>query len=92
MPRNKLTDLNNHLFSQLEKLNDDDLSSEQIEQECKRAKAMSSIASQILQSSRLTLEAMKLVNEDKINSKHIPELLQNKDNERPDSTESSKKV
>jgi len=82
MPRNKITDLNNHLFAQLEKLNDDDLSPEQIDQECKRAKAMSSIASQILQSSRLTLEAMKLVNEDKINSKHIPELLQNNNDEK----------
>jgi len=82
MPRNKITDLNNHLFAQLEKLNDDDLTPEQIDQECKRAKAMSSIASQILQSSRLTLEAMKLVNEDKINSKHIPELLQNNNDEK----------
>ena len=81
MPRNKITDLNNHLFAQLEKLNDDELTPEQIDQECKRAKAMSSIASQILQSSKLTLEAMKLVNEDKVNSKHIPELLQNNNNE-----------
>lgn len=81
MPRNKITDLNNHLFAQLEKLNDDELTPEQIDQECKRAKAMSSIASQILQSSKLTLEALKLVNEDKVNSKHIPELLQNNNNE-----------
>jgi hypothetical protein len=81
MPRNKITDLNNHLFAQLEKLNDDELTAEQINLECKRAKAMSSIASQILSSAKITLEAMKLVNEDKVDSKNIPKLLQNNDNE-----------
>lgn len=30
MTKNKLEDLNNHLFEQLERLNDDDLSSEDI--------------------------------------------------------------
>lgn len=41
--RNKLTDLNNHLFEQLERLNDDELSEEELEKEIKRSKAMEGI-------------------------------------------------
>ena len=37
--KNKLTDLNNHLFAQLERLGDEDLSGEKIADEVKRAKA-----------------------------------------------------
>jgi hypothetical protein len=81
MPRNKISDLNNHLFSQLEKLNDDNLTGNELTMECKRAKAMSSIATQILNSTRLTLEAMKMVNNDSVNRNDIPTLLQNNNNE-----------
>ena len=38
--KNKLTDLNNHLFEQLERLNDDNLTPEQLEREAKRGDAM----------------------------------------------------
>ena len=35
--KNKLSDLNDHLFAQIERLGDEDLSDEQIEKEAKRA-------------------------------------------------------
>lgn len=35
--KNTLTDLNNHLFEELERLNDEELDDEQIERELKRA-------------------------------------------------------
>ena len=57
MPRNKISDLNNHLFSQLEKLNDDQLQGDQLNTEVSRARAMSSLASQIINSTKLTLDA-----------------------------------
>jgi len=44
MARNKLSDLNDHLFEQLERLSDEDLTEEQLEKEIKRAKAVSGIA------------------------------------------------
>lgn len=39
--KNKLSDLNNHLFAQLERLSDENLTAEQIEQEAKRGEALS---------------------------------------------------
>ena len=38
MPRNTLMDLNNHLFAELERLGDEDLSQEELEKEIARAK------------------------------------------------------
>ncbi|MBK4216111.1 hypothetical protein JJJ17_09255 [Paracoccus caeni] len=59
--KNKLTDLNNHLFAQLERLSDEGLSLEQIEQEAKRADAIVSISDQIMRNADLSLRACKLV-------------------------------
>ena len=42
--RNKLTDLQNHLFELMEKLNDDDLTGEALDEEVKRSGAFSSLA------------------------------------------------
>jgi hypothetical protein len=61
MARNKLYDLNNHLFEQLERLNDREMTAEQLEMESKRAKAMAGVASQILKTAELTIDAMKMV-------------------------------
>ena len=48
MARNKLTDLNDHLFTALERLNDEGLSNEQIEVESKRAEAIIGVANHII--------------------------------------------
>lgn len=58
--RNKITDLNDHLFAQLERLNQDDLTGEPLKEEVSRAKAMTQVASQIVQSTKVVVEAMKL--------------------------------
>jgi hypothetical protein len=75
MPRNKISDLNNHLFAQLEKLNDDELKGENLSTEVERARAMSSLASQIISSTKLTLDAMKMANNGEINPVDVPNLL-----------------
>lgn len=59
--KNKLTDLNNHLFAQLERLGDEDLTAEQIEVEAKRAKAIVELSDQIVQAQSLTLKAVDIV-------------------------------
>lgn len=59
--KNKLTDLNNHLFAQLERLSEEGISEEQIATEAKRADAMVAVSDQILRNADLSLKAAKLV-------------------------------
>lgn len=51
--KNKLADLNNHLFAQLERLGEEDLNDEQIEREAKRADAIVSIANENYRTRRI---------------------------------------
>lgn len=43
MARNKLSDLNNHLFMQLERLGEEDLKGEELLEEINRSKAISDV-------------------------------------------------
>ena len=61
--KNKLTDLNNHLFAQMERLSDEDLSEEQLKNEIDRAKAITAISSQIIQNGALALKAEQFKSE-----------------------------
>lgn len=61
MARNKLNDLRNHLFAQLERLEDENLDQEQIDLEIKRTKAINSIAVQIIDTAKVELDLMKIV-------------------------------
>jgi hypothetical protein len=57
--KNKLVDLNNHLFAQMERLSDEELSEEQLRSEIDRARAITAISSQIIQNGALVLQAEK---------------------------------
>lgn len=59
--QNKLSDLNNHLFEQLERLNDEDLSEEDLNKEIKRGHAVSEIASSIIEVQNTVLKAQKML-------------------------------
>jgi hypothetical protein len=58
--RNTLGDLNNHLFMQLERLNDEDLKGEALAEEISRAKAISDISSRLIANANTVLNAKKL--------------------------------
>lgn len=56
--KNTLLDLNNHLFEQLERLNDEDLTDDQLDRELKRAEGMTRVAAQIIQNGELAYKTM----------------------------------
>jgi hypothetical protein len=58
--KNKLSDLNDHLFAQMERLAEDGLTDEQIEREVKRAGSIVSVADQIVRNADLQLKAAKM--------------------------------
>lgn len=61
--KNKLTDLNNHLFAEIERLGDEDLTGTELQSEIHRAKAICDVASQIISNGRLVLEATKIADD-----------------------------
>jgi hypothetical protein len=61
--KNKLSDLNDHLFAQLERLADEALTPEQIDRETKRGKAMVAVADQIVKNATLQVKVAILVSE-----------------------------
>lgn len=73
-----LNALNDYLFEQLERLNDDEvLEKEGLEKELKRAKAITSVSTAIVNNARLVLDARKYSDEMGVSDK---EVLMLKDN------------
>ena len=73
--RNTLVDLNNHLFEQLERLNDEELTDEQLEKEIKRTDAMKDIATQIIANANIVLKATELNMEYSRGDVAVPKML-----------------
>ena len=71
--RNKLIDLNNHLFAEIERLSDEDLKGDDLEQEIMRAKAVSSVAAHIINTGLLELKAQIAINDGLV--KRAPKML-----------------
>ena len=78
--KNKLMDLNNHLFEALERLNDEDMTPEELEIELKRSKAITGVANAIISNASVALEAQKHMDEYGYDTrnKHMPEMLTSK--------------
>jgi hypothetical protein len=74
--KNKLTDLNDHLFAQLERLNDESINGEKLEQEIERSKAITDVAKSVVSNASLQLDALKLKAEYKgLEGGDLPKLL-----------------
>lgn len=74
--KNTLGDLNNHLFSQLERLNDEELKGDELVEEIHRAKAINDVASRIIANGSLVLQAKKLQDDRMDAETKIPKMLE----------------
>ena len=61
--KNTLGDLNNHLFMQLERLNDEDLKGDKLTEEIERSKAVTNVAKAIIANANIVLQARKYTTE-----------------------------
>lgn len=73
MAKNKLSDLSDHLFMALERLNDESLPEEKLEIETKRAEAIIGISNQIIGNAKVTIDAMKLISSGSLTAAELPE-------------------
>jgi hypothetical protein len=74
--RSTLGDLNNHLFEQLERLNDEELTGDKLSAEIGRSKAIIGVASQIISNGSLILEAQKFADDKMDADTKVPKLLE----------------
>ena len=73
--KNTLGDLNNILFEELERLNDEELKGEDLQQEMNRAKAITGVATQVVMNARTVLDAAKFQDDRLDADGAVPRLL-----------------
>ena len=59
MARNKLSDLRDHIFAALERLDDEELTNEQIKNEIEKAKSIAMVGSVIINSAKIEIDYLK---------------------------------
>lgn len=59
MARNQMNDLRDHLFAALERLNDDELTPEQLSIEVEKAQAISNLSNSVINSAKAEVDFMK---------------------------------
>jgi len=57
--KNKLIDLNNHLFCQIERLSDEGITGDKLAEEIERSRAIGGVARNIIDNARLALDGQK---------------------------------
>ncbi len=76
MAKNKITDLNDHLFAQLERLSDEDLRGEALIEEVRRARSVTEVAQQVIASGDLLLKARIAADNTLTGTKILPQLFE----------------
>lgn len=74
--RNTLGDLNLHLFEQLERLNDEDLTGDDLKDEIERAKMITSVSGKIIDNAALVLQAKKIQDTALHHNLQLPKMLE----------------
>ena len=81
--KNKIDNLTDHLFAQLERLNDEDLSGEKLTAEIERSKAVAEVAKQVVAAGSVQVSAMTVMVKAKDAGLDVekPKLLESKSSE-----------
>ena len=69
--KNRLANLTDHLFAQVERLGDESLTADQLDVEVTRAKALVDVSGQILDAGQLQLDAAKLVHASTVQNTNV---------------------
>ena len=77
--KNTMLDLHNHLFAELERLGDEDLTGEELKEEINRANALKGVAHEIVQNAAVVLKAESLRQEDGLS---VPQMLSGEENKK----------
>ncbi len=72
--KNKLSDLNNHLFAQMERLQNEEMNGDDLRTEIERAKSVAMISNQIVSNARLVLDA-QIRKPDMLDKTDLPAML-----------------
>lgn len=78
--KNTIADLNNYLFEELERINDDGLTQEQLEVEMKKSQAIVNVSNAIINNAKVGLDATRMMCEYGRNESataYLPKLLGN---------------
>ncbi len=75
--KNNLEDLHNHLFAQLERLSDETIKGDDLKEEINRAKAVTEVASSIVENGKLAITVKRLLGDNEI--RHAPSYLEVKE-------------
>ena len=73
--KNKMTDLHNHLFAQLERLSDEELKGDGLKEEIERSKAVTAVAREIIANGSLVLKARMAIQDREI-GEEVPPMLE----------------
>lgn len=73
MARNTLIDLNNHLFAQIERLSDEELTKEELSSEIERSKAINGVAKNIIDNAKVALDGAQFGYERLSGTEKMPE-------------------
>jgi hypothetical protein len=75
MTRQSLSDLNDYLFEELDRLSNDDLQGEALRDEIARANSLTGVAEKVIAVGELTLKAVKFKSDRLDDSVRLPGLL-----------------
>lgn len=74
--KNTLGDLNNILFEQLERLNDEELKGDKLKEEMERANAINNVATRIIANGSLVLSAKRFMDDRMDADLKLPNILE----------------